>query len=311
MANEVTFSALSDATVSAALHAELQLKLADRADLMGHPALAYIGSITGSGSNVRKAPLWGGGNDQMAAVSDGSSVSNTAVTNASVSVTVARQALQRSATDLAAMTWAFASPATLVQQLATDMVTAARMRFTTMLTALAGGFTATAGTSGADFSVTNLFTAIGKLQLASAPGPFVMVLHPIQLNDLQASLRAETGALQFVPATPEMMAAKGQGYAGRFLNIDVYVSTTVPEANSAADRAGGIMSYGAIAWADGVPGIVTGAGGLVIPVDQGAKIYVELARDVSGALTKVVGNHFVGLALAQQGLGVSIITDHE
>jgi hypothetical protein len=311
MANETTFAALSDVTVSAALHAELALKLADRADVMGHPSLAYIGSITGSGSNVRKGPIWGGGADQMAAVADGVAATNTAVSNGSVSVTVARQALQRSATDLAAMTWAFANPAALVQQLATDMVTAARMRFTSIITALAGGFTATAGATTVDFSVTNQFTAMGILQLASAPGPFVEFLHPIQLNDLQTSLRAETGALQFIPATPEMMAIKGQGYAGRFLNIDIYVSSTVPSATAGADRAGGLMSYGAIAWADGVPGIVTGAGGLVIPVDAAAKIYVELQRDASGAMTKVVGNHFVGAAIAQQGLGVSIITDHE
>lgn len=309
MAGETTFAALSDVTVSAALHAELALKLADRADLMGHPALSYIGSITGTGSNVRKGPIWGGSADQMAAVADGSSPANTSLSNASVSVTVARQALQRSATDLAAMTWAFANPATLVQQLAKDMVTSARMRFTTMLTDITDGFTSTVGTSGSDFSVTNLFSAIGILQLASAPGPFVMLLHPQQLVDLQNSLRAETGALQFVPATPELMAIKGQGYAGRFLNIDIYVSSTVPTANAGADRAGALMSYGAVAWADGVPGIVTGAGGLVIPVDQGAKIYVELQRDASGALTKVVGNHFVGLAKAQDGLGVSIITD--
>lgn len=308
MANETTFAALADVTVSAALHAELQLKLADRADLMGHPSLAYIGSITGTGSNVRKGPIWGGGTDQMAAVADGVAVANTSVTNASVSVTVGRQALQRSATDLAAMTWAFASPAALVEQLATDMVTAARMRFTTMLTVVTAAFTATAGVTNVAFSVTNLFTAIGLLQIASAPGPYVLILAPIQLNHLQASLRAELGALQFIPATPELMAAKGQGYVGRFLNIDIYVSTTVPTANAGIDRAGGLFSYGAVAYADGVPGIVTGAGGLVIPVDQRAKIYVELSRDSSGAMTKVVGNFFAGVAVAQQGLGVSVIT---
>jgi len=160
MANETTFAALSDVTVSAALHAELGLLLGDRADLMAHPALSYIGSITGTGSNIRKGGLWGGGLDQMAAVADGTAVANTAITNGNVSVTVARQALMRSATDLASMSWSFANPAELTKQPASDMATSAKMRFTTIVTALVGGFTSFVGTSGVDFSVTDQFSAI-------------------------------------------------------------------------------------------------------------------------------------------------------
>lgn len=297
---------MSDATVSAALHSEILLKLGDRASLLGHPAISYLGSINGSGSNVRKGAIWGGGLDQMGAVTDGSSTSNTAIANANVSVTVARQALQRSATDLAAMTWAFASPAALVEQLASDMVTSAQMRFTSIVCDIIDGFTATAGASGVDFSVTNWFSAMASLQSASAPGPFVAILHPVQLNDLQASLRAETGALQFHAATPELMAIKGQGYAGSFLGVDIFVSSTVPTANAGADRAGCLMARGAVAYADGVPTPIIGAGGVVV---SSGPIVIELQRDASGAATKVVGNYYVGAALAQQGLGCSIVTD--
>lgn len=306
MANEITFSALSDATIAAALHQEILLKLGDRASLLGHPAIAYIGSVNGSGSNVRKAPLWGGGLDQMAAVADGSSASNTAITNGSVSVTVARQALMRSATDLAAMTWAYASPAALVEQLAADMVTSAQLRFTSLVTDVTDGFTATVGASGVDFSVTNWFSAQAALTQASAPGPFVAVLHPVQLTDLQASLRAETGPMQFVPASAEMLRIKGQGYAGSFNGVDIFVSSTVPTANAGADRAGALMSYGAVAYADGMPAPIIGAGGVVI---SSGPIVVELQRDAAGAATKVVGNYYIGVAKAQDGMGVSIITD--
>lgn len=306
MANEVTFSALSDATIAAALHNEIILKLGDRASLLGHPAIRYIGSVNGSGSNVRKAALWGGGLDQMAAVADGSSASNTAITNGNVQVTVARQALMRSATDLASMTWAFASPAALVEQLASDMVTSAQLRFTTLVTDVTDGFTSTVGASGVDFSVTNWFSAQATLTQASAPGPYVAILAPVQLTDLQTSLRSEAGPLQFTPATPELMAIKGQGYAGSFMGVDIFVSSTVPSANAGADRAGALMSYGAVAYADGVSSPIIGAGGVVI---ANGPICVEVQRDAAGALTKVVGNYFVGVAKAQDAMGVSIITD--
>lgn len=306
MAGEITFSALSDATISAALHQELLLKLGDRASLLYHPAIAYIGSINGSGSNVRKAAIWGAGLDAMSAPSDGAAVSNTAPTNANVQVTVARQALQYAPTDLAAMAWSFANPADLVMRLAADMATSAQRRFMSLLCDVIDGFAATVGSSGVDFSVTNWFSAQATLEAASAPGPFVAVLHPTQVTDLKTSLRAETGPLQWVPASGEMLAAKGQGFAGSFLGVDIYKSSFVPTANAGADRAGALMSYGAVAWADGIPAPMVGAGGVVI---NAGPAVVELERDASSALTKIVGNYYMGVALAQEGLGVSIITD--
>jgi len=38
-------------------------------------------------------------------------------------------------------------------------------------------------------------------------------------------------------------------------------------------------------------------------------ISVEVERDAAGALTKIVGNYFVGVAIIEDGRGVSIITD--
>lgn len=304
MAN-VDFAALSDGTVAAALHQEILFKLGDRASLLGHPSLAYIGSVNGTGSNVRKAFIDGSGLDQMAAVADGASPSATVPTNANVQVTVARQAIQRNVTDLADMTWAFSSPAALIEALSTSIVSNAQLRFTTMITALTNGFVNYVGTSGNAFSVTNWFSAMAQLQGQSNNGPYLCVLHPIQLKHLQASLRSETGALQFIAATPELMAIKGQGYAGSYLNVDIFVSSTVPYANTTTDRAGCMMAYGAVAWADGIPKPVTGAGGLVI---SSGPIYVALERDESGAMTKVIGNHYVGAGKAQDLKGVSIIT---
>lgn len=307
MADEITFSALSDATVAATLHKELLRKVGDRHSLWGHPAIAYIGSVNGSGSNVKKATLWGADLAPMAAVSDGSSASNTAIGSyvGSVSVTVARQALMFTSTDLAGMTWGF-SPASLVEKIASDMAMAAQRRFQALLCDVTDGFTTTVGSSGVDFSVTNWFSAKAALQNASAPGPFLAILHPQQLTDLQSSLRAETGPLQFVPATAELMQLKGQGYAGSFDGVDIFTSSLVPTANAGADRAGALMSYGAVAYADGIVTPEVAVGGYAI--SQGP-IYVAVERDEGMSANKIIGNYFVGVAKAQDGLGVSIITD--
>lgn len=298
----ITYASLSDLTVASTLAAELQLKLGDRASLMGHPAIAYCGDIAGSGSSVKKVGIAGFGLDSMAAVADGVSVESVALTNANASITVARQALYRGPTDLASTTWA--SVGSLIDALVSDLVGAARNRAMAMIAAAGAAFTNTVGTSGAALTVTNIFSAIAYLESVSAPGPFLAVVGPKQLSDFQASLRAETGALQWISATPEMMAIKGQGYAGSFLGIDFFVSSRV--VTSGADKLGFLISYGAIGYADGTPAPILGAGGLVMPA--GSKMVVELGRSIEGAITKVVGNWYVGFAELQDAMGVQITT---
>ena len=301
----ITFADLSDLTLSASLHSEMALKLADRASLLGHPAIFYGGDIGGSGSNVKKIAIPGFGGDKMAAINDGTAATNTDLTNASCSVTVARQALMRKPTDLASGTWSFPNAGALVDALAGDMVTAARRRFMAMVCDIADSFTTVAGVTGVDFSVTNWFSGLAALQSSSAPGPFLAILEPEQLNNLQASLRAETGPLQFSPATPELMKIKGQGFAGSYMGVDIFVSSECT--NDGTDVFGCVMSYGAIAYADGTMAPVPAAGSLMLP--SGTKIFVELQRDAAGASTDVVGNHYVGVAKCQDLLGVTFQSD--
>lgn len=298
----ITYASLSDLTVASTLAAELQLKLGDRASLLGHPAIRHVGDIRGSGSTVKKVGIIGAGLDAMAAVADGVSVESVALTNANVSITVARQALYRGPTDLAGMAWA--SVEELVAYLVQDMVGAVNKRATVMICTAGSAFVNVFGTSGAALSVTNLFSAMAYLESVSCPGPFLCVLGPKQLSDFQSSLRAETGALQWVSATPEMMAIKGQGYAGSFLGIDFFVSANV--LTSGADKQGFLISYGAIGYADGTPAPIMGAGGLVMPA--GSKMVVELGRSPEGAITKVIGNWYAGFAELQDAMGCNLTT---
>jgi len=264
-----------------------------------------MGNIVGSGSNVIQTPIVGlDGYDTRSSPADGAAVSNTALTETNANITVARRALQYSISDLANLT---DSVGLNVQRLAQSMVGSAQMTFQSLLCDVTDGFTSTVGTSGVDMTVDDFFSAQFTLTLASVPGPYICILHPRQLADLQSSLRAEAGPNQYVAATQDMLSIKGQGFSGMFNGVDIFVSSKVPTANAGADRAGGMFGYGAVGYAEGSPFAITGAGGIVAPA--GTPIVVEFERDASSALTKIIGNYYVGVAKLQDSMGVSIITD--
>jgi len=306
MANEILFADLSgSARLAAILAKEIELTLADRASLHKHASIKFMGNIVGSGSNVIQTPIVGlDGYDTMSSPADGAAVSNTALTETNANITVARRALQYSISDLASLT---DSVGLNVQRLAQSMVGSAQMTFQSLLCDVTDGFTSTVGTSGVDMTVDDFFSAQFTLTLASVPGPYICILHPRQLADLQSSLRAEAGPNQYVAATQDMLNIKGQGFSGMFNGVDIFVSSKVPTANAGADRAAGMFGYGAVGYAEGSPFAITGAGGIVAPA--GTPIVVEFERDASSALTKIIGNYYVGVAKLQDSMGVSIITD--
>jgi len=305
MADEILFSGLGDLTLSAALHQELILLLADRASLWRHPSIVYRGDIRATGSDTGKQPLVGlAGYDRMTAVAEGSSSSNTALTDDSANITVARQALQRQISDLANIIDAVGL---LPMLLAQDAFGAAAMRFTEMIAQIVDDFSSTVGSTGVDMSVDDFFDAQFTLTQASVMGPYSSMLYPVQLTDFQNSVRAEGGAIQFREATRDMLDIKGPGFAGSFNGIDIFSSSLVQTVNAGADSGGGMWGRGALAYKDGTPAPVLGAGGLALPA--GTKIMTEFERDASGALTKIVHNAYLGVGIEQDSMGVGIQTD--
>jgi hypothetical protein len=298
----ITYASLSDLTVASILAAELQLKLGDRASLMGHPAIVYAGDVRSAGSSVVKVGIIGAGLDAMVAAADAVVVDSVALTNANVSITVARNTLYREPTDLASLTWG--SVGDLVSFLVNDMVGAARLRAQSMICTAGSAFSNVFGTAGGPLTVTDIFSAIAYLEGVSANGPYLCVLHPKALSDFQSSLRTETGVLQWQPATYEMIAIKGQGYAGSYLGIDFFVSTKCVV--SSTSKIAFMISYGAIGYADGSPAPLMGAGGLVMPA--GSKIVVELGRQAEQGVTKVVGHYYAGYAELQDAMGCNLTT---
>lgn len=308
MAN-IDFAALSgNARVSAVLHRLIELKLADRAELYKAAQFLDFGTLNGSGSSALQVAVVGlAGTDLMAAVGDGSSVANTSITSSAATITIARQALRYDITDLASLTDPLTAGAGVgIEGLANSMAIAFGMRLTQMITALSSGLSQSVGSTTVALTTGTFFDAIYKLQLQSNDGEFAAVLAPQQINHLINSLRAETGPGQYVAATQDQIAAKGQGFRGMLFGVALYTSSTVPTANAGADRLGMMTATGAIGYATGSPAPIQGAGAIILPA--GSQVVVELERDAASGLTKVIGNSFAGVAEISDLKAVSVLS---
>jgi hypothetical protein len=291
MADEVLVSGLGDLTVSEILAQEVGLLLADRASFRNGAYLVDVGDVRGSGSATKKIGFAGlDGYDEMAAVAEGSPVSNTPLSDGSQTVSVARQALQYSESDLADLILPDGS--VNVERLAASMVLSAEMRFTTMVCNVIDDFTQVVGTSGTSFTFTKLQQGIFYIERAPAPtADLVSILAPKGITDLQADLFGVVGVAQLLPATAEMVQAKGQGLQGRLLGVDLFKSSKA--VTSGSDRKGGIWHRGAVLYGEGTPKPIKSP---TFTIPAGTKLLIEFQRDASSALTKIVGNFYAGVA---------------
>jgi len=194
-----------------------------------------------------------------------------------------------------------------MERVVANLTAGVGLTITDLLTALFPAISNNVGASGSDLTVANLYSAQFQLNLSNAQGPYTAVLHPQQVNDFRTSLRAEAGAIQYVPATAEMLATKGPGFQGSWNGIDIYQSDSVPLVNTNADRNGALFSSAAFAYT------MAPVRSALVPqesvlVDAG-ELLVEIQRDAQKGLTHAVANIFTGVAEAQDLAAVGIITD--
>ena len=295
----------TDLRAASVLSQEIQLLLADRSSLRNTGALTNFGLINGQGSDtvlVRQAGL--DGYDTFSAVgADGTDYTTTSnITDASVSLAVARYSIRRDLSDLAELT-GMGSNDINPARLALSMVQEAEQAFMGLVASTIAGFGTDKGTSGSDLTVDDWFDGIRFLQGGANTGPFYALLHPTQLSDLQGSIRSEAGAIQFIQATQDMVSAKGAGFAGTFAGVDVYTSARVT--TGGGDCHGGMWSAGCLTYAEAAP--VIGYGDTVSP--GGSPLVVEFERDASMGVTQIVGNYYVGMAITEAARGCGIVTD--
>lgn len=309
MANEITYTGHGDLFIAAALNQMLWETIVDRSDL--RQLCVNMGSVSGTGSIASKVAkaAW---DDAMGAANTDeiTAVSNVDLGTATVSITVARQALKRIVTDPYALV---GGPAPSIQAFADDMGRAASLRFTDMVCALFANLATSKGTSGADLTVDDISDAMYSLIQSRAPGKPTAVLAPIQLTDFLESLRGEGGSAEFNPATEAMLSANaengGFGLHGSWRGVDFWSSDSVN--TSGGDKVGAIFVPGCYAYMEGIPQDVlahAAPGSYSALAPNGSPIFVEFERQAAEGHTLVVGNYYVGVSELEDLRGVKLVT---
>jgi len=312
MADEITFTGLatSGGRVAAVLSALLLEKLHDPTDLravMSEVPWASIGSDTMS-VTLDAAP--GAFAAASSETSHGTAADNAAYATGKFDLQVARYVRAYQVSDLFGISGGPIDLATVVDTL----VAGVGLTMTDLLTALFNSLSATpAGSTGVDLSVDSVYDAAFTLNsagvMATADAPLTMVLHPTAINDFRTSLRSESGAIQYVPATAEMLATRGPGFQGTWNGIEIWQSDSCPTINAGADRSGAMFGKGAFAYTmapvSALQGHIPSANVLV---DAGTVI-VENSRDADNGLTKAVATMYPAVSEVEDARGVEIVSD--
>ena len=287
---------------------EINRLLTDTANLRNSPFLTYAGSINGMGTDTIRVRKYGlGGRDSF---SDAGSENSDEAANYTdidaewADISVARQYLIRNISDLASMA-GYGSQDLNPFVLASDMAASYETRFAELTSDAADSFTTIKGSASVDFTVDLFFEAISALHVADsnrgADGPYALVMHPVALNQLQDSLRNETGnAISMMAATADMLAVKGKGYVGSLFGVDIYRSSHVNSASSAYFNY--MLSPGAIGYADGVPTQLPSA----VDFMTMGKVLVEMERQGTAASTQIIGHAYLGFSIIDQAKGLLV-----
>ena len=299
---------VGDLRLAQMISAEIKLLLKDSVNLRNTPFVDFCGSINGMGSDtirVRKAFLDGeSGFSEFTGGTEDNPVGDKALIDGHVDIVCKRNSLAYSITDLASMTGMGQDidPFRIAEHISKSY----DALFAKLTAAVFGGFTAQVGSASA-LTVSIFLDAVQALEAADsnkgAPGPYVCVLHPAQFAELQDSIRAEANsALAYAPASYEALSAKGSHYKGTFMGVEIYTSSYVTDNSS--NYAAAMFAPGAIGYATGMPSALPGA---VEAMEMG-EVMVEMDRDATKALTRIVGHAYIGLSIISDERGVEIAT---
>ena len=294
----------SNAIVSAVAVQYAQLLLADRASLRGHPALINLGAYgagrIAAGSTAFQFTLFGlDGYDLLSAVSEGSAVTETSLTSAAKSISIARRGLRRDLSD-----WINSIDPTGAlnpMRLAQDGFASASMTLTNLIAALASGFSTQVGTSGADFDHDVWLEAKAALIEAKVPGPYLAVLHPNHFSRWMVDLEGRGGLTQWSAAAAEMQILKGPGFQGIYDGVEVYTSSKCPASSS--DYISMMFGQGAIGYAEQE---ITFPASAIIHLQVGP-IAVEEVRNGEKGATEIITHYYAGVTEIEDGRGVGMI----
>lgn len=301
MANEILPAGIGDLVAGEVMANEFLMLLADRdGSILTHPALFHA-TASSATSNVVRVPHYGlGGYDLLSATTPGAEIANVALTDGSTDVTIALRAKRYNLDDMARY---MVNGKLNGVAFAQDAAVSVAQTLISLIANVTDNFATTAGSTGVDAAWADVVEAKTKLLINKANGPLLAIVHPRQWGDL------ETNTLSLGAAPAQVLAGSlnsmlGSQYKGQFLGIDFYVSSEVPTANGGADRAGGIFTTGAVAWADAMMDSEGDANILSL-----GRARLERVRQGDYAATSYITSYACGVAKAIDLAGCSLITD--
>ena len=195
-----------------------------------------------------------------------------------------------------------------IDRVAANLTAGVALTLTDLLCALfpSVASTATPG-SGVALDVSTMYDAQFALNSQSVGGPFAAVLSPKQINNFQASLRAEAGAVQFVPATAELLALRGPGFKGTWNGVQLFQSDSVTA--SGGNALGCMFGSGAFAYTLANAQLAAGMvpPGLLYMANNA--MVIEMSRDQSNFVTSLIASIFPAVVEAEDLRACQIISD--
>ncbi len=200
------------------------------------PALLDFHDLAGEASTAVKIPK--ADKFTAAAVAEGTELTNTPLTSASVTITASEIGIQATITDVLDLSDIPAAHGARLKQLGRALGD----KLDVDICALFSGFSTAVGATTVNITLANLLDAIYNLEVndAAGLGSLVSVLHPRQTADLRTELEADAASI-YTSSTDGRIGKAMAGYFGSWFGIDVFQSTNVPLANTSADRAGGVF----------------------------------------------------------------------
>lgn len=245
--------------------------------------LVTVTDITGENTKAAEYPAMP--RLTSAGLTEGTDASNTAVNTGSSTVTAAEVGIMVTPTDLLLVS----SPATLdmfASEMGRSLAEKMDTDLTALLAALNGG--TAVGSTGVNMTDDDLSDAVFTLELANVARPYNTVLHPRQYADLRNDVSSAGGNI-FSSQVGNDLARTGKidELYGAFL----FQSSTVPTANTAADRAGGMFNP------------------LALAIAFKWRPRTETQRDASLRGTEIVVTSAYGVGEISDSRGVPIVTD--
>ena len=219
-----------------------------------------------------------------AAITEGDLISNTEVSTAGATLTVATNAVRTMVSDLSVA----GSSSNVVADLGRLFGEAIARKIDKDLTALFAGFSAGEGDYTGQITAEAIFKSAAKLRGAGVdPAGMVCVLHPEVAFDLKKALTtsgnvAFTAGGVFSDAVNQAMV---QGYVGTLAGVPIFETSNIDYVTNAGDFPGAVFHRDAL--------------GLAMIGD----VQIETARRIDYLSTEVVASCHYGVGELQDGLG--------